>query len=365
MGASRLDANMRENLLGNMADEPPRSRRSPLSSLPRLRGGNEAVNAMAGVTGCCVAFFFVMSMFIASVSPLEYGLKKNNLNGVVFTEHVQGGLHIVAPWQSYLTFPATRVTLEWSNSYNADRPMVNTRTGADPNDPDSGGQPLGISCAVQIRLIPEKLREVFLNFGSYTAAKQRYILLAGNMVSNTAQEFTPQDFWTHRNTIASRMLGKLNNTLLGNGAEAVSFEIMKVDFAHQFEQSITGVQVAEQQKVVNEYSQQVQQVEQQIAVLNSHNVAKIATINANAMRLAKEMVGNATKAAFVAKQDAKAVNYQKLKEELELTSAQFAEYIKIRSLMAQSSAGGKVVVSVAPPSVEAVAVGPSGETRHL
>merc|ERR1719409_2066095 len=113
------------------------------------------------------------------------------------------------------------------------------------------------------------------------------------------------------------MLYKINETLYHNSAEAVSFEIMKVDFATSFENSITGVQVAEQQKVVNEYSQQVQQVEQQIAVLNSHNMATIATINANAVRTAKELVGNATKQAFIMKQEAKANMYDKLKKELE------------------------------------------------
>jgi len=342
-----------------MMDEPTSSRRLPL---PRLRGGADDVQAaVAGMGGCCVVFFVVSAMFVASVSPLEYGIKKNNINGVVFSTPVQGGLHIVAPWQSYLTFPATRITLEWSNNIRADRPQVTTRTGADPNDPDSGGQPLSVSCAVQIRLISTQLRDIYLSFGSYDAAKQRYLLLAGNVVSNTAQDFTPQDFWRHRESIAAKMLYKINETLVKNSAEAVSFEIMKVDFAPTFENSITGVQVAEQQKVVNEYSQQVQQVEQQIAVLNSHNLAKIATIHANAVRTAKEMVGNATKQAFIMKQKAKATMYKKLQDELEFSPEQMAEYIKIRSLMAQSSSG-KVVVNVAPPEVGSSEA--SGATRH-
>jgi len=361
---------MRETLLGNMADEPASSRRG---QLPRLRGGNDLRTIAAGVGGFCCVLFCFMSLCVATVSPLEYGLKKNTASGVILDTAVQGGLHPVFPWQTYLTFPATRVTLEWSNSHaikdhwysnsyaGADRPQVATRTGADPNDPDSGGQPIGISCAVQFSLKPEALKSIFLNFGSYTAAKQRYILLAGNMVSNTAQEFTPQDFWQRRHIIAARMLMKVNDTLISQGAVAKSFEIMKVDFASSFENSITGVQVAEQQKVVNEYSQQVQQVEQQINVLSSHNNALIATIKAQADRTAKEKVGNATKQAFIMKQTAKAVNYAELQAALEFTPAQMAEYIKIRSLMTQSSVG-KVVVSVPPPSV--VEVTPTGEIRN-
>jgi len=257
------------------------------------------------------------------------------------------------------------VTLEWSNSIEADRPPVSTRTGADPDDPDSGGQPISISCAVQFKLKPDQLKQIFLSFGSYEAAKQRYILLAGNQVSNTAQEFTPQDFWQQRKTIAKRMRYKINEVLVANGADAEAYQIMKVDFAFTFENSITGVQVAEQQKVVNEYSQQVQTVEQQIAVLNSHNLATIATINANAVRKAKEMVGNATKHAFIVKQEAKSDVYAKLQQELELNPAQMAEYIKIRSLLTHSSTG-KVVVDVPPPSVTSVQVTEAGniEKNH-
>jgi len=234
---------------------------------------------------------------------------------------------------------------------------VSTRTGADPKDPDSGGQPIAISSAIQFALKPSTLKEVFLDFGSYQAAKQRFILLAGNMISNTAQEFTPQDFWQERHKIAARMLSKINSTLFHQGAEVLSFEIMKVDFASSFENSITGVQVAEQQKVVNEYSQQVQQVEQQINVLNSHNEANIAKIAAHAQRKAKEMVGTATKSAFVAKQTAKARMYAKLQKALGFTPAQMAQYVKIRGLLSQS-ASGKVVVNVPPPQVEKVGAHP-------
>merc|ERR1711988_193956 len=102
--------------------------------------------------------------------------------------------------------------------------------------------------------------------------------------------------------MGKQWLGKINETLHNQGADAVAFQIMKVDFAQSFENSITGVQVAEQQKVVNEYSQQVQQVEQQINVLNSENQAIIAKIAAGAARTAKEKVGNATKHAFIMKQ---------------------------------------------------------------
>lgn len=344
---------MRDSLLGNMATAPLEGPvRTHRRRLPRLRGGNGEVAIFGiGCVGCCaVVIATIIGMCVQSVSPLEWGLLRNWATGKIEPIPYTGRLKIVSPMQQFVTFPKTRVTLEFSKGYEADQPAVTTRTGADPKDPDSGGQPIGISCAVQFQLIEKELTHIYLNFNSYKMAKVQYVRRAFNMVSVTAQEFTPQDFWTERSKISERMLAQIASTLEPLGARAISFEIISLDFAASFENSITGIQVAQQQKVVNEYAQQVQQVQQQINVLNSHNQAYIASIQAGADKTSKEKVGNATKSAFIMKQQAKAEMYFKLQKALEFTPAQMAEYIKIRSMMAQSSTG-KVVVNIPPPLV--------------
>ena len=80
-----------------------------------------------------------------------------------------------------------------------------------------------------MKFVPELIQQVYLSFGSFEAARQRYLLLAGNVVSNTAQEYTPTDFWTKRRAISDRMLFRINRTLWHQGyVEAMQFEIMKV-----------------------------------------------------------------------------------------------------------------------------------------
>eukprot|EP00913_Durusdinium_trenchii_P031329 g29336.t1 len=171
------------------------------------------------------------------------------------------------------------------------------------------------------------IQRVYLSFGSFEAARQRYLLLAGNVVSNTAQE----------------MLYKINHTLWHQGyVEAMQFEIMKVDFAKQFEDSITAA------KVVNEYEQQVQQVVQHISVLQSENQAAIANISAGAEAKAKEIKAAARRDAFNLKQGMKAQKYAELRKALELSPSQMGEYFKVKSVQGQSSQG-KVVVGL--PSV--------------
>ncbi|CAK0833525.1 unnamed protein product [Prorocentrum cordatum] len=198
--------------------------------------------------------------------------------------------------------------------------------------------------------IKQNVSTVYLNFGSYLAAKQRYILLAANMVSNTAQDFTPQEFWTNRRVIADKMLTKIKKVLLDDGSVNVTrFEMLKIDFASQFEDAITQVQVAEQQKVVNEYDQKVQTVQQRIDVLQAENQAHITAISSNAEGVARQQVANATRDGFNMRQGMKATKYAQLQRALGFDEAQMSEYFKIKSIQGQESKSGKIIVGV--PSV--------------
>jgi len=283
---------------------------------------------------------------ISTLSPNQYGIKQNYLNGAISQWHWRGGIHMIGPFSRIIPFPATMLTMEFSSHVEADQKAVVTRTGADPKDPDSGGQPIVIGCALQFRFIPEHLRDIFLAFGGYDGARLRYLLLAGNMVSNTAQQFTPQSFWQNRQLVSERMRLQINETLYHNGwGECVTFEIMKVDFADKFEDAITAVQVAEQQKVVNEYEQTVARVVQEIEVLNAENNAHIANISSAAVAMSRERCAGATRDVFNQKQAMKATKYAELKTELGLSHRQMGEYFKIKALQNQVQ-NGKVTVGV-------------------
>mmetsp|Transcript_3784 Transcript_3784/g.11808 ORF Transcript_3784/g.11808 Transcript_3784/m.11808 type:complete len:343 (+) Transcript_3784:955-1983(+) len=313
------------------------------------RGGRSSAPSAESVQfcgGCCAAFVaFILFFCLASLSPNEYGIFRNYLSGSLDFDVRRGGIYVTWPTKSFIKFPAAQQTLEFSGG-SMDRPPVSTTTGADPKDPDSGGQPIVISCAIQFQFVRSTLRDVYLAFGSYEAARQRYLLLTKNQVSNTAQQFTPQDFWQRRDAIADKMLRHINETLWEDGyVVAMRFEIMKVDFAKGFEDSITAVQVAEQQRVVNSYDQQVQQVVQSIEVLKADNLAAIANISASADADAKEICAGATRDAFHLKQAMKAEKYAELQRELGLDPQQMQEYFKIKSVQGQGQSG-QVVVGV-------------------
>lgn len=332
---------MRDTLLGGSPGSDASFSRDG-RELPRLRGGAGDLPGACGAVLFFVVFFF--SFCVQSLQPNELGLRRNFLTGHIDSEVIRGGIHLTGPLASFVRFPAAQVTMLFAEISYADRLAVQTRTGADPDDPDSGGQPISISCAVQFQIVADKVHDVYLNFGSYEGARQRYLLLSGNMVSNTAQEFLPNDFWQRRHVIAERMLQKVNDTVWRQGsAIAVGFEILKVDFAKRYEDSITAIQVAEQQKVVNEYRKEVQRVVQSISVLKSETMAAIANVSAGAEADAKELCAHAKRDAFNLKQGMKAVKYAQLRKDLDFDQGQMQEYFKIKSIADQASTGRVVV----------------------
>lgn len=309
---------------------------------------------MAG--GCCALCLALMMgyLYLSSVGPNEYGILRNLLFGSVGTDVYRGGIHLTGPTRTFVRFPATQVTLTFAGGAGADRPAVQTRTGADhgsgadsEDSQESGGQPISISCALQYEYITDLLPQVYLDFGGHEAARQRCILLAANMVSNVAQRFTPQDCWTRRRALSEEMLSGIQRVLREDArVNATRFEILKIDFADRFEKSITDVQVAEQQKVVNQYDQQVQAVEQSILVLQAENQAHITAIGARAQGLARQQIANATRDGFGMRQAAKAAKYGQLKRALGLEEAWMGQYFKIKAVQGQEGGGGRLVVGV-------------------
>lgn len=313
----------------------------------RLRGGDASDCPMCTCGFLTVFFFFVYMFMCQSIEPNQFGLIKNSVTGVVDTNAVRGGLRFTGPFGRFLTFPATQVTLSFKPS-GGDRAAIQARTGQDVDAADSdaqgGGQPIVISCAFQFQIVPENLRLIYLSFGTYEAARLRWLLLSGNMISNIAQQFTPQDFWTSRKRITDTLLNAVNHTLWNNGYVLVTkFQIIKVDFVPLYEESITGVQVAEQQRVVNEYEQQTQTVVQSIAVLEAQNNAIIANISASAEAFSRELVAHAYRDAFHLKQDTKADKYSELRSQLAFDGRHMHQYFKIKALQTQETQGEVVV----------------------
>ena len=224
------------------------------------------------------------------------------------------------------------------------------RTGKDHSDPDSGGQPVSLSFSFQYQFRQSDIGKVYREFGDQY--ETRYLLFARMAVSDVAQRYTPNKFWTHRQEIADDMFLTLKNSLRTNGnCDVVGFQLLQVDFPDKYEQMITDIQLQVQYKLTSEYQQQVTDVMKDIDVLTAHTTGSIATINAKAIATSHLLVNDARTKGFYAQQQAKAVAYADIQQKLGLSTKELLDYVKIRALTEGRKPDATVVGTPQPAMV--------------
>jgi hypothetical protein len=74
--------------------------------------------------GCCLCIFLIglimLLVSIATVEPIEYAIEYNSLTKSTNNDKVYvGGWYMIGPVQSFITFPATMVNIDWTNYKDA------------------------------------------------------------------------------------------------------------------------------------------------------------------------------------------------------------------------------------------------------
>lgn len=305
-------------------------------------------------TGCCCLFFLLifLAMSFDVVKPTEYGIMQNGWSGFVYSDAVDtysAGRHFLGLRNFFITFPAYRTSFEFSSRDGADAKPVPARTGRDVADPDSGGQPVTLSFSFQYQFKQTDVGKVYKEFGEQYPT--RYLLFARMAVSDVAQRYTPDKFWTERPKIAADMYITLRESLRTNGhVDVVDFQLLQVDFPDKYEDMITDIQLQVQYKLTSEYQQQVTNVIKDIDVLTAETAATITAIGAGASATSSILVNKAAADGSVAQQEAKATAYADLQTKLSLTNAEVLEYVKIRAL-SEGRASKSTVVGMQQPSL--------------
>jgi len=301
-------------------------------------------------TVCCglSSFFIFIVLFAmswATLEPTEFGLVQNGFTGAVDLRPgsvYTGGRYFVWLRHYFLVFPRNLRSLEFD--FDGRRPPIPARTGPDPDDRESGGQPVTLSVAFQYQLRQDKVPVVYQKYGMNWESS--YMRFAQQAITNVAQQFTPKEFWNSRMEVERAMHREVNATIYANGhAQVANLQLLKVDFKANYEQTITNIQLQEQLKVTKNYALDVTRVLKEVDILQSQTEAEIALISASAEREASVLVNQAKADALQLEQGTKAFWYKKLKEKLGWSNSQFLQYVKIKSLSAQPSDSMVVGVS--------------------
>jgi hypothetical protein len=299
---------------------------------------------------CCSlgALFVFAVLFMASwdtLEPTEYGIVQNGITGSVDLDpdHVyEGGRYFIWLRHYFLVFPRNLCNLDFQAG--GFRPQIPARTGPDPDDRESGGQPVTLSIAFQYKLQRHAVPKIYQTFGM--AWEASYMRFAQQAVTNVAQQFTPKMFWDDRTRVERAFHHAINQSLVTQGfAEVINLQLLKVGFKDNYETTITNIQLQEQLKVTKNYQLEVTRVLKEVDIMQSQTEAAIALINAEAKREAAVILNQATTNALQLEQQTKATWYATLKAHMGWDNAAFLKYVKMKSLNAQPSDSMVVGVS--------------------
>jgi len=278
------------------------------------------------------------------IAPTEYGLLKNGITGSVDLEKVyDGGRHFIGWGHEFVLFPSHLITVSFGNISTDTRYPIQARTGPG-EDEDSGGQPLSLSISFQYKLQRGRVADVYRTFGKEWETS--YMRFAQQAVTDTAQQFTPRNFWTIRQTVEKAMADAVNATLIRDGfAQIEHLQLTSIAFQASYEQMITNIQLQEQLRVTKGFQLLTTQVLKSIDLLQSETDAQVTRINAEGARVSAILINEASANALQQEQAAKAIMYKRLRDHLNFTQPQFLEYIKMKSLNSQPSTKVKLGVN--------------------
>jgi len=285
--------------------------------------------------GSFVVFVVLFALSWDTLEPTEYGLVQNGVTGYVDLDPdnvYESGRYFIWLRHFFLPFPRNLRNLDFSQG--GLRPPIPARTGPDPDDKESGGQPVTLSVAFQYRLKKRAVPDIYQTFGM--AWESSYMRFAQQAITNVAQQFTPRTFWDDRRKIENAFREAVNKTLWTQGfAEVLNLQLLQVGFKENYENTITGIQLQEQLKVTKSYALEVTRVLKEVDIMQSETEATITLINAEAKREAAILVNKASMEALELEQQTKAFWYHRLKEHMGWDNAAFLQYVKMKSLNAQ------------------------------
>lgn len=111
--------------------------------------------------GCsiCAAItcLIILLISIGTVEPIEYAVKYNAITKNIDRENVySGGWYIIGPVDSFFTFPATFVNMDFTDFPDARTMPINVK--------DRDGQEIRLSLSIQYQLEKENLVKLYLEF---------------------------------------------------------------------------------------------------------------------------------------------------------------------------------------------------------
>ena len=218
---------------------------------------------------CCSCFtsFLLIIFGFASLEATEFGLNYSWISKNISPNIKENGLYYIGIGHSFIKFPKTVQTIEFSNQKSANKGPIQSRT--------SDGLEVTLEISFQYILTKEKIYELYTKYGS----NYNYIFqnIAVHTLTEEATKYTAYNFFMDRGKIKDDFQMELNEIFEQLCYSSIVFlQLRSVDLPSLFEESIQESEVkkqdilrakAEQNKIMIEVDTKIKAAEYQKDVI--------------------------------------------------------------------------------------------------
>jgi len=279
---------------------------------------------MKGVCICicavsCITGVVLLILGFSSLEATEYGLDYSWISKTINPAIKENGLYFIGIGHSFIKFPKTVQTIEFSKDKNSNRQPIESRT--------SDGLEVVLEISFQYVLQPENLFKLYNKYGElYNTV---FSNVAVDVLTEEATKYTAYDFFMDRGKIKDDFqvnLDKAFNTICF--ANIQFLQLRSVDLPTLFEASIQESEVKKQdiQKAQAEQNKVRVEVDTRIKSAEFQKDVAVNQAQGEAQSLLKQ---NAAQIDSLRKvQDSQSNAYSNLKTKLGMTNDQLMNFIK-------------------------------------
>ena len=238
------------------------------------------VVAVTGISLTAISF--------ESVDFNEFALLQNNITREIETTVYEEGFYFTGLFATFIKFPSTWVTIEFSPSSEANDIPITANT--------QDGFQIVIDISFQYRLQAANLLELYSQYGLFY--EDFYMQEARSIIRNIASEYNASDFYTNRISVDIALQVGLANASGQFLAQIGAFQLRQVDLPTDIDQALQNLFLTQLDIDQALLEQQAATIRAQTLIIQAQAQANITIIEAEALATALNITITAEGAAL-------------------------------------------------------------------
>lgn len=261
-----------------------------------MDSGDQNAVVCLGACGGIFASLGLLAMFtIGTVPPLHYGIVYNHWGKSADMDSIfEGGRYPIYPWKSFLLYPSSFQTVEFTNEpallpSGVRYPKLHART--------KDGLALYLQVSLQYRLTKEDVGKLYAEFNDIY--QQTYVSTIRDVLIKAAADYEAIQLWEDRAKVGQRMQSMIDEALGNIYAVCWGLQLMSIELPDGFENSIVRTQVWEQRVQTRRFEQDGTRIrahttviaaeyDKNVTIIKAHGHANYTYITKEAQALAKQ-----------------------------------------------------------------------------